>query len=72
MPPKKKATEDISYETARTELTEIVRTLEAGGVGLDEAVTLWERGEELATICQDWLEGAAAKITSLVNDETSS
>ena len=72
MPPKKKSeTESISYEEARTELTEIVRTLEGGLVNLDDAVKLWERGEELAKICQDWLEGAREKITSLVNDETS-
>jgi exodeoxyribonuclease VII small subunit len=36
--------------------------LEAGGVGLEESLKLWERGEELASICQQWLDGARAKL----------
>jgi exodeoxyribonuclease VII small subunit len=51
-----------SYETARDELLQIVQRLESGGAPLDEALALWERGEELAAICQRWLDGAKAKI----------
>jgi exodeoxyribonuclease VII small subunit len=51
-----------SYEVARDELVQIVQRLESGGAPLDEALTLWERGEELAAICQRWLDGAKAKI----------
>jgi len=51
-----------SYEQAREELAEIVRRLEAGGVTLEESLALWERGEELAAICQQWLDGARAKL----------
>jgi exodeoxyribonuclease VII small subunit len=51
-----------SYETARDELVQIVQRLESGGAPLDEALALWERGEELAAICQRWLDGAKAKI----------
>jgi len=51
-----------SYEAARDELVQIVQRLESGGAPLDEALTLWERGEELAVICQRWLDGAKAKI----------
>jgi exodeoxyribonuclease VII small subunit len=40
----------------------VVATLEAGGVGLEESLKLWERGEELAAICQQWLDGARAKL----------
>jgi exodeoxyribonuclease VII small subunit len=47
-----------SYEQAREELIEVVRRLEAGGTTLEESLALWERGEHLATICQEWLEGA--------------
>ncbi|HSN43780.1 MAG TPA: exodeoxyribonuclease VII small subunit, partial [Propionibacteriaceae bacterium] len=39
-----------------------VQTLESGGVPLAESMALWERGEELAAICQTWLDGARAKI----------
>jgi len=51
-----------SYEQAREELTDIVRRLEAGGVTLEESLALWERGEALAKICQEWLDGARAKL----------
>ena len=52
----------LSYEEARDDLTKVVVTLEAGGVGLEESLKLWERGEELAAICQQWLDGARAKL----------
>ncbi|KRO50560.1 MAG: exodeoxyribonuclease VII small subunit [Actinobacteria bacterium BACL2 MAG-120820-bin50] len=52
----------LSYEQARDELANVVATLEAGGVGLEESLKLWERGEELAAICQHWLDGARAKL----------
>jgi exodeoxyribonuclease VII small subunit len=54
--------ETLSYEQAREELITIVQRLESGGVPLEEALALWERGEQLATICQAWLDGAKAKI----------
>lgn len=53
---------ELSYEEARDQLVEIVRKLEAGSVPLSESMALWERGEELAGICQTWLDGAKAKI----------
>ena len=54
--------ETLSYEQAREELITIVQRLESGGVPLEESLALWERGEQLATICQAWLDGAKAKI----------
>jgi exodeoxyribonuclease VII small subunit len=48
----------ISYEAARDELAEVVESLEAGSATLEESLKLWERGEELAKICQEWLDGA--------------
>lgn len=53
---------ELSYEEAREQLGEIVRKLEAGSVPLSESMALWERGEQLAGICQIWLDGARAKI----------
>ncbi len=52
----------LSYEQAREELARVVQQLESGGAPLAESLALWERGERLATICQDWLDGAKAKI----------
>lgn len=51
-----------SYEQAREELVEVVRRLETGGVTLEESLSLWERGEELAAVCQQWLDGARARL----------
>ena len=52
----------MSYEQARAELATIVERLEAGGATLEESLALWERGEELADICQRWLDGARQRL----------
>lgn len=57
-----------SYEEARDELVEVVRRLEAGGVTLEESLRLWERGEELARVCQEWLDGARARLEAAAPD----
>jgi len=51
-----------SYEDARDELLEVVRQLEAGGLPLEQSLALWERGEQLSVICQNWLDGARARL----------
>jgi exodeoxyribonuclease VII small subunit len=53
-----------SYESARDELLAIVRQLEAGGATLQESIELWERGEQLARRCQEFLEGARRRIAT--------
>jgi exodeoxyribonuclease VII small subunit len=63
------AEERPSYEEAREELVEVVRRLEAGGTTLEESLALWERGEVLATICQEWLDGARARLDAVVGDD---
>ena len=52
----------LSYEQARDQLVEIVTALETGGTTLEESITLWERGEALAKRCEEWLEGAKARL----------
>ncbi len=54
------------YETAREELVEVVRTLEQGGTSLEESLALWERGERLAQVCQDWLDGARQRLEEVI------
>ncbi len=56
--------ESLSYEQARDELTSVVKRLEAGGLTLEQSLDLWERGERLAAICAEWLEGARARLTA--------
>ncbi len=56
------AEQKLSYEQARDELAKVVASLEGGQATLEQSLALWERGEELAKICQEWLDGAKAKL----------
>jgi exodeoxyribonuclease VII small subunit len=56
----------LGYEAARDELAEVVRRLEAGGLSLEDSLTLWERGEQLAETCQRHLTGARERIESVI------
>lgn len=58
---------DLGYEQARDELTEVVRALETGGLGLDESVALWERGEALARRCEEQLAGARERVQKVLD-----
>jgi exodeoxyribonuclease VII small subunit len=60
----------LSYEQARDELADVVRRLEAGGLTLEESLSLWEHGERLAEVCAEWLEGARARLAAAVADRT--
>ena len=62
-------TSDLSYEDARDQLVEVVRTLEQGGTSLAESLALWERGEELAKVCRTALEGARARLDAVLDQD---
>ena len=62
--------QQLSYEEAREELIEVVRTLEAGGTTLEESLALWERGEALAKVCQEWLDGARKRLDDAIGTES--
>ncbi|WP_197318602.1 exodeoxyribonuclease VII small subunit [Saccharomonospora sp. NB11] len=53
---------DLGYEEARDQLIEVVKGLEAGGLSLEESLALWERGEQLARLCERHLDGARERI----------
>ncbi|MFM1845191.1 MAG: hypothetical protein RI917_509 [Actinomycetota bacterium] len=53
----------MSYEEARDELQDVVAQLEQQNVTLDASMALWERGEALAKVCEEWLSGARKKLT---------
>jgi exodeoxyribonuclease VII small subunit len=59
----------LPYERAREDLVEVVRRLEAGGTTLEESLALWERGEQLATVCQQWLDGARQRLAEAISSE---
>ena len=56
-----------TFEQAQRELEEIVQRLETGDVALDEALRLWQRGEELYRFCRERLDSAEGKIEELAS-----
>ncbi len=64
-------TEELTFEAAHRELETIVERLERGQAGLDEAIALWERGEELYRFCVDRLDAAHGRIEELAKQERS-
>lgn len=55
---------ELSYEQAREQLVSVVNQLEAGSSSLEDSLALWERGEALAQRCEEWLEGAKARLAA--------
>jgi exodeoxyribonuclease VII small subunit len=58
--------DQLTYEQARDELQQVVGRLEQGGVPLEDSLALWERGEALADVCQNWLDGARTRIEAAI------
>ena len=58
-----------TYEQARDELVQIVAKLEAGGTTLEDSLALWQRGEELAKLCERYLDGARERLDAASRDE---
>jgi exodeoxyribonuclease VII small subunit len=54
-----------TFEAAQLELEQIVQRLEGGDTGLDEAIALWERGEELYRFCVGKLDTAHGRLEEL-------
>jgi exodeoxyribonuclease VII small subunit len=57
----------LTFEETQQELEAIVQRLESGEVPLDEALKLWERGEELYRFCKERLDSAEGKIEDLAS-----
>ena len=57
--------QEPGFEEAQRELEQIVEKLERGDAGLDEALVLWERGEELYALCRSRLDAAEGRIEEL-------
>ena len=65
-----KQTATLSFEDALKELEGIVASLERGEVSLDAAISAFERGTELKTLCQARLEEARMKVEKIKKPET--
>ena len=57
----------MTFEEAQKELEQIVHRLETGEATLDEALKLWERGEELYRFCKERLDAAEGRIEELAS-----
>ena len=57
-----------SFEAALKELEETVQRLESWQLALDEAVALFERGQELVQLCAGKLERAELQVNQLLPD----
>ncbi len=62
---------NLSYEQAKHQLDEVVAQLEDKDLPLDDMVTLWEKGERLATVCEERLAGARARLEAVKPDAQS-
>jgi exodeoxyribonuclease VII small subunit len=59
------ATKKKTFETSLTELEDIVEKLEAGSLGLEESIKLFEQGIELGGVLDKQLSSAEEKISLL-------
>jgi exodeoxyribonuclease VII small subunit len=56
---------ELTFEQALDELDALVRTLEAGQLGLDESIAAYRRGAELSKYCHARLAAAEEEIRAL-------
>ena len=61
---------DIKFEEALQRLEQIVDTLEAGDLPLEESLKAFEEGVGLARRCAKYLEEAEKRIELLTRDES--
>ena len=64
-----KPVEELTYEAAFAELQDIVSTLEGEPASLEQAMSLFERGQALAKRCTKLLDEAELKVKRLSGTE---
>lgn len=64
-----KKTNKFEFETAISELETIVKTIEQGGIGLEESLNLFTKGVSLTKECQKTLKDAEQKVQILTNGQ---
>ncbi len=65
---KEKELSELPFETALGELEQIVKTMEAGELSLDDMIAKFEQGTKLSDVCKQKLEKLEKKIEVLVNN----
>lgn len=63
--------EPRSFEAAYRELQQVVAQLEDGGLELERAVRLFERGSQLVKLCERIVEEAELRVTRLAPESAS-
>ena len=63
-----KPVEELTYEEAFAELETIVNALEGEQNPLEEAMSLFERGQALVKRCSELLDGAEMRVRKLSGD----
>jgi exodeoxyribonuclease VII small subunit len=59
--------ENLSFEQALKRLEEIVETLEAGNISLEESIKIYQEGIALSKLCSGKLEEAEGKVMAIMN-----
>ncbi len=59
---------DLRFEDAFQELSQIINQLESGDLALDESMSLFERGRRLITLCEGQLNAAELRVSQLLSD----
>jgi len=60
-----KSHKPLGYESAMTELEQIVADMEAGELSLEDSLVAYKRGAELLTFCRGRLEDAQQQVRVL-------
>ncbi len=66
--PKKSAPEPASFESAMTELEQLVAKMESGELPLEASVAAYKRGSELVQFCAAQLERVEKQVKVLEGD----
>ncbi len=64
-----KRIDSLSFETALSELQDIVKNIETGKDGLEKIISAYERGNALRKHCENKLNEAKLKISKIIETE---
>lgn len=63
-----KTVEKDSFESAMSQLEEIVQQLERGSLPLDQSIKMFKKGIELSQYCQKELDQAEEMVTKMMTE----
>ena len=61
---------ELSFEEAYSQMEAVVAKLESGEMSLEESVSLFEEGKQLAAHCQSLVDKAELRVKKLSDDGT--